>query len=58
MPAAGEDLPDNPLLLEFFPRNNKMHDALFFRFGENDENVLPFNERVRVSRTLPAYAGG
>ena len=57
-PAAGEDLPDNPLLLDFFPRNNKMHDALFFRFGEIDEDVLPLNERVRVSRMFPICAGG
>lgn len=55
--AAEKGLPDNPLLLEFFPRNSKIHDALFFRFGGMDEDVLPFNERVRVSWALPDYAG-
>lgn len=57
-PAAEKGLEDNPLLMELFPRKVKMHDALFFRFGGMDEDVMPFNERVRVSRALPDYAGG
>ena len=49
-----QNLPDNPLLLEFFPPGNKMHDALFFRFGVGKDDVLPSNERVRLE-SLAAY---
>lgn len=41
--------PDNPLLETFFRRDSEMHNALFFRFGEEDEEFLPFNERVSSS---------
>lgn len=44
--------PDNPLLEEFFQRDSEMHNTLFFRFGEKDEEFLPFNERVRDAQVV------
>ena len=52
---AGEDLPDDPLLEEFFPRGSRLYETLFFRVGDGRGEVLPFRERVRDARDLDVY---